>query len=44
MLDAILRTLPQGKSDVKREDTLEVIRIIDAANQSRESGKTVALA
>jgi predicted dehydrogenase len=44
MLDAILRTLPQGKSDVKPEDTLEVIRIIEAANQSRESGKTVALA
>jgi predicted dehydrogenase len=43
MLDAILRTLPQGKSDVAKEDTLEVIRIIEAANQSRETGKTVTL-
>jgi predicted dehydrogenase len=43
MLDAILRTLPQGKSDVKPEETLEVVRIIEAANQSRESGKTVTL-
>ncbi len=43
MLDAILRTLPQGKSDVAKEDTLEVIRIIEAANESRESGKSVRL-
>ncbi|HEV2294861.1 MAG TPA: Gfo/Idh/MocA family oxidoreductase [Tepidisphaeraceae bacterium] len=43
MLDAILKTLPQGKSDVAKEDTLEVIKIIEAANQSRESGKTVTL-
>ena len=43
MLDAILKTLPQGKSDVSKEDTLEVIKIIEAANESRESGKTVVL-
>ena len=43
MLEAILRTLPQGKSDVSKEDTLEVIRIIDAANESRTSGKAVTL-
>jgi predicted dehydrogenase len=43
MLEAILKTLPQGKSDIPKEDTLEVIRIIEAANQSRESGKAVTL-
>jgi predicted dehydrogenase len=43
MLDAILKSLPQGKSDVTKEDTLEVIRIIEAANESRETGKTVTL-
>ncbi|MGB7157357.1 MAG: Gfo/Idh/MocA family oxidoreductase [Tepidisphaeraceae bacterium] len=43
MLEVILRTLPQGKSDVSKEDTLEVIRIIEAANESRTSGKTVSL-
>ncbi len=43
MLEAILRTLPQGRSDVTKEDTLEVIRIIEAANESRTSGKAVSL-
>jgi predicted dehydrogenase len=43
MLEAILKSLPQGTSDVKPEDTLEVIRIIEAANESRETGKTVTL-
>jgi predicted dehydrogenase len=43
MLEAILKTLPQGKSDIAPEDTLEVIRIIEAANESRASGKTVSL-
>jgi predicted dehydrogenase len=43
MLDAILKTLPQGKTDVSKEDTLEVIKIIEAANESRETGKTVTL-
>jgi predicted dehydrogenase len=43
MLDAILKTLPQGKTDVAPADTLEVIKIIEAANESRETGKTVTL-
>lgn len=43
MLEAILRTVPQGRSDVTKEDTLEVIRIIEAANESRTSGKAVSL-
>src|SRR5688500_2117662 len=43
MIEAILRTLPDGKSDVAPEDTLEIIRVIEAANESRETGKTVTL-
>ena len=43
MLDAILRSLPKGKSDVDPADTLEIIRMIEAANESRESGARVAL-
>jgi len=43
MLEAIMRTLPNGKSDVAPEDTLEIIRFIEAANESRETGKVVTL-
>jgi predicted dehydrogenase len=43
MLDAILRSLPKGKSDVDPADTIEVIRLIEAANESRESGAIVKL-
>ena len=43
MLEAILRSLPAGKSDVAPADTLEIIRLIEAANESRESGKSVTL-
>lgn len=43
MLEAILRSLPAGKSDVPVEQTLEIVRIICAANQSRETGQPVAL-
>src|SRR5262249_54411518 len=43
LLEAILKSLPNGKSGVDPADTLEVIRFIEAANESRESGKIVAL-
>ena len=44
MLDGVMRTLPQGKSDVDPADTLEVIRFIEAANESRgKSGAAVKL-
>ena len=43
MLDAILASLPRGRSDVDPADTLEVIRMIEAANESRTSGTTVQL-
>ena len=40
MLDAVMRSLPQGKSDVDPKDTIEVIRLIEAANESRTNGGT----
>ena len=43
MLEAIMRSLPNGNSDVAPEDTLEIIRFIEAANESRETGKVVTL-
>jgi predicted dehydrogenase len=43
LLEAIFRSLPHGKSDIPTEETLEVIRIIDAANQSRQTGAIVKL-
>jgi predicted dehydrogenase len=35
LLDAILSSLPAGKSAIDAEETLEVIRMIEAANSSR---------
>jgi predicted dehydrogenase len=43
MLDAVMRSLPQGKSDVDPKETIEVIRLIETANESRESGAAVKL-
>jgi predicted dehydrogenase len=39
MLEAIMRALPAGRSDVDPRDMLEIVRIIEAANRSRESGR-----
>jgi predicted dehydrogenase len=41
MLDAILRSLPQGKSDIPQDEMLDTIRIIEAANAARENGRAV---
>ncbi len=43
MLEAILDSLPQGRSDVPAEETLEIIRLIEAANASRLTGDPVNL-
>ena len=43
LLAAIFDTLPAGAPDVPPVQTLEVIRLIEAANESRESGAVVAL-
>ena len=41
MLQAVLANLPHGKSGIPEEETLAVIRTIDAINESRVSGKPV---
>ena len=43
LLHAILRSLPAGKSDIRPEDTLEIVRFIEAANESRETGRAVKI-
>jgi predicted dehydrogenase len=40
-LDLMLANLPNGKTPVEAADTLEIIRIIEAANSSRASGRAV---
>lgn len=37
MLDAVMRALPHGTSDVEPKETIEVIRLIEAANESRRN-------
>jgi hypothetical protein len=39
MLEAVLRSLPEGKSDVPVDEMLDTIRIIEAANSARETGR-----
>jgi GFO/IDH/MocA oxidoreductase family protein len=41
MLEAILKSLPQGKSDVPADEMLDTIRIIEAANKAREVGRVL---
>ncbi len=41
MLEAILRELPQGRSDVPPEEMIETVRLVEAANESRLSGRAV---
>ena len=43
MLEAIVRTLPKGQSDIDPAQTLDVIRILEAGNQSRETGEQVCV-
>ncbi len=40
-LERILRDLPNGKSPVDPADTLEIVRVIEAANKSRPDGRAV---
>ncbi len=39
MLEAILRTLPNGQSDIPAEQSLAVVAMIEAANASRNDGR-----
>ena len=41
MLEAILRSLPNGHSDVPEDEMLDTIKICAAANRSRETGEAV---
>jgi predicted dehydrogenase len=41
MLDAVMRSLPNKKSDVEAQDTMEIMRILEAGNKARESGMVV---
>jgi predicted dehydrogenase len=41
MLEAIMKSLPAANSDVPAQDTLEIVRVIEAANESRASGMSV---
>lgn len=43
MLDAIMANLPHGKTPIPHADMLEVVRIIEAANESRKTGAVVRL-
>jgi len=43
MLREVLENLPQGKSGIPDAETLSVIRVIDAINESRVTGKPVAV-
>ena len=43
MLEAILQSLPVGKTAVPVAETLEIVRIICAANESRKTGQPVNL-
>jgi predicted dehydrogenase len=43
LLERIVNMFASGKSPVDIEETLELIRFIEAANRSRETGKTVSL-
>lgn len=43
LLEQILAMFNTGQSPIDRQETIEIIRFIEAANESRESGKTVAL-
>jgi predicted dehydrogenase len=44
MLEAALQNLPHGKSAIPKEETLEIIQIMEAANESRKTGKVVSRA
>ena len=43
LVKAILGSLPSGKSDISAAETLEIIQVIEAANQSRDFDKPVTL-
>jgi hypothetical protein len=43
LLEAIMRSLPHGKSDIPQEQTLELIRFLEAGNESRRTRQPVLM-
>jgi predicted dehydrogenase len=43
LLEAIMHSLPHGRSDIPREQTLDVIRFMEAANEARTTSQVVQL-
>jgi len=43
LLERVLTSLPAGKPDVSIDQTLEIIRILEAANRSRETGQDIIM-
>lgn len=43
MLEVILRSLPKGKCEITPAETMQVIRFLEAANQSRSNGQPVKM-
>ncbi|MCE9588918.1 MAG: Gfo/Idh/MocA family oxidoreductase [Planctomycetes bacterium] len=43
LLDMVMQNLPHGKSPIPADEMLEVVRIIEAANESRKTGGVVRL-
>ncbi|WJH37051.1 hypothetical protein N6H14_16065 [Paenibacillus sp. CC-CFT747] len=43
LMQRVIGMFESGQVPVPHEETIEIIRFIEAANESRESGKTVAL-
>ena len=41
MLEAILRSLPQGNSDVPADEMLDTVRILEAGNAARQGGRVM---
>ncbi|WNQ11893.1 Gfo/Idh/MocA family oxidoreductase [Paenibacillus aurantius] len=43
LLEAVMELFENGKEPIDREETYEIIRFIEAANESRSTGQTVSL-
>jgi hypothetical protein len=41
MLEAVLKNLPAGKSAIPEQETLEIVELLEAANEARQTGGVV---
>jgi predicted dehydrogenase len=44
MIEAILKNLPAGKSPIPEQETLEIVELLEAANQARATGTVITRA